>query len=312
MTCRIPSLAAGTSGTITLVVQPQAGGTISNAVNVVSNEPDTDSTNNSSTETTTVIQGTDLKVTVSDGKTSIAAGSQNIYTITATNVGPGEVTGASIKDMFPSNLSGITFTATQTGGATGFSTSGDGNINDMVNMPAGSKIVYKAKGKLSSAATGSVVNTATAAVPAGVSDTNTANNSATDSDTITSKADLKVTISDSKTTAVPGTKNTYTIVVTNSGPSDVTAAVIKDSFPTTFTGVTFTATQTGGATGFSATGTGNINDTADMPAASKITYKATGTISASATGSIADTASVTSGAPDPNTANNTATDSDTL
>jgi uncharacterized repeat protein (TIGR01451 family) len=57
---RIPSLAAGSSATMTLVVQPQAEGTISNTVNVVANEPDVDSTNNSSTETTTVIHGADL------------------------------------------------------------------------------------------------------------------------------------------------------------------------------------------------------------------------------------------------------------
>jgi len=51
-----------------------------------------------------------------------------------------------------------------------------------------------------------------------------------------------------------------------------------------------------------------------MPAGSKITYEATGTISAAVTGSIWNTATVTtpSGVTDPNTANNTATDTDTL
>ncbi len=68
------------------------------------------------------------------------------------------------------------------------------------------------------------------------------------------------------------------------------------------------------ATGFSPSGSGSIDDTVDLPAGSKITYKATGTVSASATGSIVDTATVTSpnGVPDPNTGNNTATDTDTL
>src|SRR5947207_7749166 len=56
--------------------------------------------------------------------------------------------------------------------------------------------------------------------------------------------------------------------------------------PDTFTGVTFTATQIGGASGFTPSGSGNINDTVTMPAGSKITYKAHGRISASATGSI--------------------------
>ena len=49
-----------------------------------------------------------------------------------------------------------------------------------------------------------------------------------------------------------------------------------------------------------------------MPSGSKITYKATGTISASATGSISNTATVAtpSGVTDPNLANNSATDTD--
>ena len=103
-------------------------------------------------------------------------------------------------------------------------------------------------------------------------------------------------------------------MVTNAGPSKVTGAVMRDSFPSAFTGVTYTAAQSGGAFGFNASGSGNINNTVTMPPGSKITYKATGTISASATGSISDTATVTapSGVTDPNTANNSATDTDTL
>jgi len=151
-------------------------------------------------------------------------------------------------------------------------------------------------------------------VPSGIADPNLGNNSATDSDTITLKADLKVTVTDGKASATPGTQDIYTIVVTNVGPSKATGAVIHDTFPGTFTGVTYTATQTGGASGFTASGPGNINNTVTMPPASKITYKATGTISASATQSISDTATVTapSSVLDPNTANNSATDTDTL
>ena len=104
-------------------------------------------------------------------------------------------------------------------------------------------------------------------------DPNTANNSATDSDTITYKADLKVTITDGKIAAVPGSKDTYTIVARNVGPSDVTGAIVSDTFPTSITGVTYTATQTGGASGFSASGSGNINDTVVMPSGGVITYR---------------------------------------
>jgi uncharacterized repeat protein (TIGR01451 family) len=256
----------------------------------------------------------DLKITVGDSKTAIVAGAQNAYTIVVTNPALGTVSGASVTDNFPAMFGNVSYTAAQVGGASGFTASGTGNINDKVVLPAGSKITYAAKGKVSSAATGNLVNTATVALPNGVSDPNPANNSATDSDSITYKADLKVTVSDGKAAAVAGTRNTYTIVVTNAGPSNVAGAVIQDNFPAAFTGVTFTATQTGGASGFMAAAGGSIHDTVTMPAGSKITYKATGTITASATGSISNTASVTSpgGVPDPNFANNSATDTDTL
>jgi len=191
---------------------------------------------------------------------------------------------------------------------------GGGNIKNTVTMQPGSSITYKATGKLSAAATGTVSDTANVTVPSGIADPNPGNNSATDSDTILLKADLKVTVTDGKASALPGSKNTYTIVVTNAGPSKVSGAIIRDTFPSTFTGVTYTATQSGSASGFTASGSGNISNTVTMPPASTITFKATGTISASATGSISDTATVTapSGVTDPNAANNSATDTDTL
>ena len=52
--CRIPSLAAGVTAVITLVLQPTAAGTIVNSVTADANEPDTDSTDNSATEETTI------------------------------------------------------------------------------------------------------------------------------------------------------------------------------------------------------------------------------------------------------------------
>ena len=266
------------------------------------------------TPTPTPTPANDLKVTLTDGKTTIVAGAQNTYTMTVTNAGPVAVTGVSVTDTFPSIFTGVTFTATQSGGATGFAASGTGNINDTLDMPSGSKVTYTAKGKVSAGATGNLSNTAQVTAPNGVVDPNTANNSATDLDTITHTADLKVTITDGKTAAVPGNQDTYTIVVRNVGPSDVSGAVVSDAFPTSFTGVAYAATQTGGASGFSASGSGDINDTVVMPSGGVITYKANGTISASATGTLSNTATVTApnGSTDPNLANNSATDSDTL
>src|SRR5205085_1508126 len=128
---------------------------------------------------------------------------------------------------------------------------------------------------------------------AGVTDPNLANNTATDSDQILVSADLAITKTDGVTSVTAGQPTTYTIVVTNNGPSPITGAAVADTFPATLSGVTFTSTATGGATGNTASGTGNLNDTVDLPVGATITYTVTGTLSAAATGTLSNTAAVT-------------------
>src|SRR4029077_2089424 len=135
-------------------------------------------------------------------KSVAVAGAKNTYTIVVGNGGPSYVTGAAVKDTFPSTFTGVIFSATQTGGASGFTVSGSGNIKNTVTMPPGSSITYKATGKLSAAATGTVSNTASVTWPSGMTDPHLANNTATDTDNITIQADLKVTVTDGKTSAL--------------------------------------------------------------------------------------------------------------
>jgi uncharacterized repeat protein (TIGR01451 family) len=252
----------------------------------------------------------DLQITKTDNLTSAVAGSSITYDIVVTNNGPDAVTGAVVADTLPAELTGATFTATGTTGAANFDASGSGSINDTVDLASGSSITYVVTATVGAAATGSLANTATVTAPSGVTDSDLTNNSVTDTDTLTAEADLKVTKSDNATTVVPGASVTYTIVVTNSGPSDVTGASVTDAFSAALTGVTYTATATSGATGFTASGSGAINDTVNLPSGSTITYTVHGTVSASATGSVTNTATVTApaGVTDPNATNNVAAD----
>src|SRR5262249_24918423 len=80
-------------------------------------------------------------------------------------------------------------------------------------------------------ATGPRNNTLTGAAPTGTTDTNLANNSVTDSDTLTPQADLAVTMTDGATSVVAGASNIYIITVTNNGPSTVTSLTLSDSIP---------------------------------------------------------------------------------
>jgi uncharacterized repeat protein (TIGR01451 family) len=125
----------------------------------------------------------DLKITCTDNKTTVAAGSLNTYTITVTNTGLENLNGAVVTDTFPAQVQNVSYTATGKSGATGFS-AGSGNINQSLNLPPNSSVTYKATGFINGNSGTVISNTANVSVPAGVSDPNTADNTATDKDTI--------------------------------------------------------------------------------------------------------------------------------
>jgi uncharacterized repeat protein (TIGR01451 family) len=315
------NLPAGSTITYTVTANIGAGatGTLTNTATVSAPGGATDPSlaNNTATDSDTVTPQADLAISKTDGVASVTAGTSTTYTIVVTNNGPSNVDGATVADTLPAAITSDTYTVVASGGATGFTASGSGGIGDTVNMPAGSTITYTLLAQIGSSATGSLVNTATVSAPGGVTDANSANNSATDTDTITPAtpvADLSITKTDGVTTATPGGSTTYTIVVSNNGPSSVTGASVADLMAAAIVSDTYTAVASGGATGFTASGSGNISDTVNMPAGSTITYTVNADIGASATGSLANTATVNApaGVTDSDLANNSATDTDTL
>jgi uncharacterized repeat protein (TIGR01451 family) len=127
------------------------------------------------------------------------------------------------------------------------------------------------------------------------------------------EADLGVTKSDGQTAAVPGEPLIYTITVSNAGPSAVAAATVTDMLPAALLGAAWTCSASPGSS-CSAGGTGNINDSVNVLAGGTATYVVSGTVDPAATGTLSNTVTVTPPAavPDPNPANNSATDVDTL
>jgi uncharacterized repeat protein (TIGR01451 family) len=277
--------------TVTGTVSPSATGSIVNTATVTPivgtavSAADTDSLANLSI--TKVDNAGGSSITPSTG--NILPGQTLTYTVVVSNTGTGNVTGASVTDPIPADISSDSWTATQTGGASGYSPTGTGSISDTVSLPAGSSITYVITGFVGDAATGSLTNTATVTPAAGTA------KSAADTDNL---ANLFVTKSDnaggpSNGNVVPGQSLTYTIVVSNTGLGNATGVAVADSMPINLTGATWTATQTGGASGYSPTGSGNISDIVSLPAGSTITYTVTGTVSSTATGTLLNTVNVT-------------------
>src|SRR5207237_423142 len=122
---------------------------------------------------------------------------------------------------------------------------------------------------------------------------------------------------DGSLTYTPGALVTYTITVTNSGPSNVVGASVADTIPATLTGVSWTSSTTGTASVTSgATGSGNsLAATVNIAAGAgnAVVFTVTGTALSSATGNLVNTATVAApaGTTDPVSGNNSATDTDT-
>jgi uncharacterized repeat protein (TIGR01451 family) len=260
-----------------------------------------------------------LSITKTDGVTSVQAGQQVTYTITVSNAGPATVNGATVNDPLPANLGSANWTCAPASSCA--AASGTGSISAVnVTLLSGASVTFRVTGTVLPGAT-SLVNTATVAVPTGVTDPNLGNNTATDTDTVTTPVDLAITKTDGLTTVGRGSLVRYTIVVSNLGAYAATGAQVADTFPTTnnrLTGpIAWTCTVTGGATcGGAVTGTGNIGRTVNLPAGSTITFTTTsGNLSATATATtLVNTATVgvPAGYVDTNTANNSATDTDTV
>lgn len=124
-------------------------------------------------------------------------------------------------------------------------------------------------------------------------------------------ADLSISKTDGTSTEIPGTSVTYMIVASNAGPDPVTGATVADTFPAVCSGATWTCVGAGGGA-CTANGSGNINDSVNLPVGGSATYTATCSISAAATGNLVNTATVSSGISDPTPSNNSATDTNTL
>jgi len=119
-------------------------------------------------------------------------------------------------------------------------------------------------------------------------------------------ADLSISKSDGQANALTGSVITYTIVVANNGPDDVTSAVVTDVFPSTITSVNWSCGASGGAACGSLSGSENISLTVDLPVTGTVVITASGTFSGSTTNTVyvATPANVS----DPNPSNNRASD----
>ncbi|PYN02660.1 MAG: hypothetical protein DME07_09285, partial [Candidatus Rokuibacteriota bacterium] len=312
VSCTTSSLASGAPASFTIVVQVTPatadGTTISNTATVSSSvTSDPTSTNNSATATTTVTVTTtsaDLSIAKTDAPDPVSAGATLTYTLTVSNAGPSTAAAPiSVTDSLPP---GVTFQGASGAGWTCSGTNTSVACTRASTLPPGAAppitILVTAPNE------GSTI-TNTASVSSSTSDPDASNNTATASTTVIGSADLSITKTDAPDPVAAGAALTYTLTVSNAGPSTAAAPIsVTDSLPP---GVTF---QGASGAGWTCSGT---NTSVACTRASTLPPGAAPPITILVTapnegGTITNTASVSSSTSDPDSSNNTATASTTV
>jgi uncharacterized repeat protein (TIGR01451 family) len=250
----------------------------------------------------------DLSIAKTDGLAAAVPGAAHAYAITVANHGPGSVTAVTVIDAVPAALLAPTFTP-----SAGAYDPGTGAWTGLALAP-GQSVTLTLNATIAASATGTLVNTATVATPAGVVDPAPVNNSATDTDVLTPRADLGVTKSDGETRVEPGQVLLYSVTVFNAGPSLAPSSPVVDAFPAALTDVTWACSGAGGATCSSASGAGDIDETVTLPPGGSATFAAQATVAPAASGLFTNTATVAapSGVVDPLATNNASSDTDNV
>ncbi len=290
------TILSGDSAIFTFTVTAPAEGAYTNTASATSPTGDPNPGNNTGTNTgslvtTTVTPQADVAVGKS-GPATVLAGANFSYTISVTNFGPSTASNVAVVDHLPR---GVTFVSANSGGFNDF-----GNVNWTVPaMLSGAVTNFTLT--LTAPASGAFTNHTSATSP--TDDPNPGNNAPTNVSgqvvtTVTPQADIAV----GKTgpaAVQAGANVTYTISVTNLGPSTASNVVAVDTLPSN---ATFVSASSG-----STLGGGNVVTWPATTLLSGATATFTVTVTAPASGSLFNTASASSPTSDPNPGNNTGT-----
>jgi uncharacterized repeat protein (TIGR01451 family)/CSLREA domain-containing protein len=283
--------------TLTVDVAATAPTSVTTAATVAGGD-DQNSANNTGSHTTTIIQKPDLTVNLSHSGNFREGGSSG-YTIVAHNAG-GTATGGTVTvvDTLPTGLTATAMTGT------GWACN-PGTLTCTYSDPVAAGADFPAIA-LSVNVVGDTPASLTNTVSiSGGGELKTDNNTATDPTTIDQVADLSVSVTDGDAAFTQGQTGTYTVIVTNSGPSPTQGAVTVTEAPgadLTVTGMSGTGWTCNNAAG-TCTRNDVLNAGASYPAIT-VTVKVADNANPSATNSItvSSTADITPG-------NDSATDS---
>jgi len=298
LSCSLGTLAVGGSASVVIQVIPNAAGSLTDTASVTSNVTDPNTANNSASVTVNAVAApqpmADLSLALSAAPNPVTVGQTLTYTLNVSNAGPSVATGTVLSDSLPAGVSFVSAQPSQ-GSCSGTATitCSLGTVAVGGNASVVIQVIPNAAGSL----------TDTASVTSSVADPNAANNSA--EVTVNAiivrgpEADLSLTLTAAPNPVEVGQTLTYTLNVSNAGPSDATGVVLSDGLPA---GVSLVSAQPSQG---SCTGTATVScSLGTVPIGGSASVVIQGIPNAA--GSLTDTAGVAGSVPDPNPANNNA------
>ena len=233
ITCNIGDLAVNESVTFTIKtavhtdVVADAGQptTITNTASVLSGGAVDADTSNNSTDAVTIVEDlADLRVTKEcKPDEPLPAGETGTCTIFVDNLGPSDARNVVLTDVHLSDGSFTIGTVTP-----GSCSEAAGTVTcNLGVIPAGGRVIVTVPITASEAMDINDIATVLSDTP----DPDFSNNEARESISVSALADLAITKADNPDPAVAGTDITYTLTVTNNGPSTAVNVVVKDVLP---------------------------------------------------------------------------------
>jgi len=140
--------------------------------------------NESGTDTATIAYNPNLMGFITNCVAGVQPAESMLYEVSITNPGNMDITGAQVSTNLGGRMSLPTWDCQAVGGASCGNLNGTGDLNELVDLPVGSELIYTFESDVTGALMEFIDVEATVTMPAGTTDSDSSNNSAFDSDLI--------------------------------------------------------------------------------------------------------------------------------
>jgi len=229
----VGALTSGSTATLQIdadVNNNTAGQTIINSAEITASDYLDDIESNNSAAATIKIDGTDLQITKTVNDSIPSPGGPITYTLTVTNNGPNPASGVAVTDILPT---GVSYTGHSASSGTSYDAKSNGKASwvwDIGNLSVTGSATLTINATVENGTSGQNISNVAMITESDQADPNYLNNVASSVISVDG-TDLAITKTVDDATPNENQDVTYTITITNNGPTNATGVEVKDLLP---------------------------------------------------------------------------------